>query len=81
MLDELLDIFERDRRKSPERKGGLRGRLATVLGDGRDEPERAPDRSHGERDPGDHRDDDDHYEERRTTHKRKRDRDFFDFGD
>jgi hypothetical protein len=32
MLDEILEIFERDKRKSSHRKGGLRGRLITMLG-------------------------------------------------
>ena len=36
MFDDLLDIFERERRRPGERRGGLRGLLGRVVGDDHD---------------------------------------------
>ena len=32
MLDDILEIFERDKRRSPNASGGLRARLARAIG-------------------------------------------------
>ena len=59
MLDTLLELFERDKKSSTKRSGGLRGRLANALDSERDHDHRYDDRSR-ERD----RDDDDRYRSR-----------------
>ena len=57
MLDTLLELFERDKKSSSnKRSGGLRGRLANVLDGERDDDRRYDDRS---RDRDRDRDDDD----------------------
>jgi hypothetical protein len=74
MLDDLLELFERDRKPGTQSKSGLRGRLSSLLGD--DDRQASPDRdrrSHDERE-----DDDD---DRRSGRKRSHERDFFEFGD
>lgn len=76
MLEDLFDIFERDKRSSSRRPGGLRGRLTTLLGSDGDD-RRSYDR---ERDRSD-RDDDDDDDDRRYAKKGKRERDLFDVGD
>jgi hypothetical protein len=91
MLDDLLDIFERDHKKSSQRTGGLRGRLASMLGDSRagsaaassrnrNDERRERDWDDDDRDRDD-RDDGDRYDDRRSSRKRKREVDLFDFGD
>jgi hypothetical protein len=94
MLEDLFDIFERDRKKPAQRKTGLRGRLATMLGDSREDSysastrdrddqrrERDWDDDDRDRDDRDGRHDDDRYDHRRSSRKRKREFDAFDFGD
>jgi hypothetical protein len=92
MLDEILEIFERDKKKSTHHKGGLRGRLATMLGGETSDAGRyaSPydDRRRHERGWDDDRDDttpdsdDDRYDDRRySSRRKKRDFDPFDFGD
>jgi hypothetical protein len=92
MLEDLFDIFERDKKKTAQRKPGLRGRLATMLGDSgsgsysassrdRDDRRRDWDDDDRDRDERYHRDDDDRYDDRRSGRKRKREFDMFDFGD
>jgi hypothetical protein len=94
MLDELLEIFERDndegdrrdgrgRRAAPARKGGIRGFISRLFGsdgDGDQPPADRADRSYRDRD-----DDDERYgrDERRRSERRDRDDDDdgFDFGD
>lgn len=76
MLDDLFEIFERDKKSGSQAKPGLRGRLSSLLGDddrGRQSSSDRDRRSYDDRDD----DDDDHRSER----KRSRERDFFDFGD
>jgi len=96
MLDELLDLFERDRKPGAARPaGGLRGRLSRLFGGGaaHDDDDRREAESRRYRDDDDdddrraaetrrYRDDDDD-DDRRAAHAggRKRERDFFDFGD
>lgn len=92
MLDEIFEIFERDRNKTAPRKGGLRGRLLTLL-DGDDRQSAQPAASgadrrrresdwRGDRDDTTPDSDDDYYGDHRSSgRRRKRDADFFDFGD
>ncbi len=96
MLDELLEIFERDKKKaSSSSAGGLRGRLARVLDGDRDD-DRSRDRDddrYRSRDRDDdryranHRDDERYRErdhdddDRYSKRKKKREFDFLDFGD
>ncbi len=75
MLDSLLDLFERDKKTSNQRSGGLRGRLASALDGERDDDRRYDERSRDRND--DDRDDDD----RPSNRKKKREFDFLDFGD
>ena len=92
MLDELLEIFERDndegdrrggrgRRAAPARKGRIRGFISRLFGsdgDGEQPTDRA-DRHYRDRD-----DDDEYYarDQRRRSDRRDRDDgDGFDFGD
>jgi hypothetical protein len=81
MLDELLDIFERDKKKtSGKPAGGLRGRLSSMLDGDRDDDRRSSERRYDDRDrtrDDDDRDDDD----RSTKRKKKRELEFLDFGD
>ena len=73
MLDDLLELFERDRTSSTSKpKPGLRGRLASLLGDDDRERHSSSERDHK-------RDDEDG--DRRTGRKRSRDRELFEFGD
>lgn len=94
MLDNLLDIFERDRKTSSQRKSGLRARLVTLLGDSHDDTFSASSRDrHSERRERDwddddrdrddryDRDDDNRYGQHRSSRQRKREFDPFDFGD
>lgn len=76
MLDELLEIFERDKKSGSQSKSGLRGRLSSLLGDDDRARQSSSDR---DRLSYDDRDDDD--DDRRSERKRSRERDFFDFGD
>ncbi len=76
MLDELLEIFERDKKSGSQSKSGLRGRLSSLLGDDDRARQSSSDR---DRRSYDDRDDDD--DDRRSERKRSRERDFFDFGD
>lgn len=78
MLDDLLDLFDRDRKQQPagQKRGGIRGMLDRLRDDDDDrrtynEPQRR--RYH------DDDDDDDRYEDSRRN--RKRERDGFDFFD
>ena len=92
MLDEIFEMFERDRSKSAARKGGLRGRLLTLL-DGDDRQSVQPTASNADRrrresngrdDEDDTTPDSDHDlygDVRPSGRRRKRDADFFDFGD
>jgi hypothetical protein len=80
MFDSLLEIFERDKKSSTKRPGGLRGRLASVLDGERDDDRRADERRYDDRDrerDDDDRDDDD----RPSKRKKKREFDFLDLGD
>lgn len=86
MLDEILELFERDR-KTSRRTGGLRGRLFSLLQGEEDSPRYQQNRSRHGRHESVYRDDDtddetseDVYDNRRTS-GRKGDRDIFDFGD
>ena len=94
MLEDLFDIFERDKKTPAQQKRGLRGRLASMLGDSREDSYSTSSRDRGyerrERDGDDDdrdrydrddRDDDDRYDDRRSSRKRKREFDAFDFGD
>lgn len=76
MLDELLEIFERDKKSGSQSKSGLRGRLSSLLGD----DDRAR-QSSSDRDRRSYHDRDDDDDDRRSERKRSRERDFFDFGD
>lgn len=77
MLDDMLDLFERDKTttSSSSAKSGWRGRLSNLIGDDDRDTRPAPDR---DRRPSDDRDDD---ADRRSGRKRSRDRELFDFGD
>ncbi len=77
MLDDLLELFERDRKTGTQPKSGLRGRLATLLGDDARDSRSSSDRDQRRSDDRDGDDDDD----RRSDRKRSRERDFFEFGD
>ena len=81
MLDTLLELFERDKKtSSTPASGGLRGRLASVLDGERKDDRRYDERRSDDRDRK--RDDDDRDDdERSSTHKKKREFDFLDFGD
>jgi len=83
MLDQLLDLFERDRRSSTPQQSGLRGKLSTLLGGDADESSRTSnrdsDRRHNERSWDDDRDDDD--DDRRSRRSNRREFEPFDFGD
>ena len=87
MLDTLLELFERDKKSSAKRSGGLRGRLASALdgereGDRRYDERRYDDRRSDDRDRQYDRDDDDRYDDDRPANRRKkREFDFLDFGD
>lgn len=73
MLDDLFDLFERDKKSTASSKSGLRGRLSTLLGaDEDDRPSPGRDRRYSD----DRHDDDD----RQRSH-RKRSRALFDFED
>jgi hypothetical protein len=76
MLDDLLELFERDKKSGTPPKSGLRGRLTSLLGNDDRDRHASPDR---DRRSYDDRDDDD--DDRRSGRKRSRERDFFDFGD
>ena len=81
MLDDLLDLFERDKKSTSasSAKPGLRSRLSSLLG-GDDRDDRpAPDRERRRFD--DRHDDDDRDDDRRSTRKHSRERELFDFGD
>ena len=82
MLDQLLDLFERDRRSSTPQQGGLRGKLGSLLGGESYEPEHASQRANDRRRNERARDDDDHDDHDRRPHRSNR-REFepFDFGD
>ena len=77
MLDSLLELFERDKKSSGQRPGGLRGRLASALDGERDDDRRYEDRDRKRDRDDDDRDDDD----RSSGRKKKRELDFLDFGD
>lgn len=77
MFDSLLELFERDKKSSSTRSGGLRGRLATALDGERDDDRRYDDRDRKHDRDDDDRDDDD----RPSQRKKKREFDFLDFGD
>lgn len=79
MLDELLEIFERDKKSGSQSKSGLRGRLSSLLGD--DDRARQSSSDRDRRSYDDRDDDDDDDDDRRSERKRSRERDFFDFGD
>ena len=99
MLDELLDLCERDRKHGTSRpSGGLRGRLGRIFGGGeshdRDDRRYAETRRYRDDDDGDsddrryaetrrYRDDHDEDDDDRRAYagSRKRNREFFDFGD
>ena len=73
MLDELLDVFERDR-KSHERKPrrGLRGLISRLVNDDRDDHDRDRER---------YRDRDDDRHDRRDHRYDRRERERFDIDD
>jgi len=78
MLDDLFDLFERDKKHANQRQTGLRGRLSSMLAGERDES------SGSRRDRAWHDDDDDDRDDDRRSarpHKQKREFDPFDFGD
>jgi hypothetical protein len=82
MLDNLLELFERDKKSSGKRSGGLRGRLASALDGERDDDRRYSERRYDDRDQNDDRDDDDRDDHHRSSkRKKKREFDFLDFGD
>ncbi len=85
MLDQLLELFERDRRSSTAQKGGLRGKLGSLMGGDADESYRTSSRDsdprRSERSWDDDRDDDDDDDGRRTRRSQRRDPEPFDFGD
>ncbi len=78
MLEDLFDLFERDKKHSNQRQTGLRGRLSSMFDGERESSRSAPDRARTW-----HDDDDDRDDSRRSDrpHKKKRDFDLFDFGD
>ena len=81
MLDSLLDLFERDKKSSSARSGGLRSKLANAIDGERDEyrsDTRHYDDRNRKRDDDDDRQDDD---DRPSKRKKKREFDFLDFGD
>ena len=70
MLDEILDLFERDKKKSgAPKQGGVRGLLNRLNGDDDDR------RSYHDQ-PQRH-DDDDSRDDRSKPHKKRREFDFF----
>jgi hypothetical protein len=94
MLDELLEIFERDndegdrrdgrgRRAAPARKGGIRGFISRLFGSDGDVEQPPADRA--DRSYRDRNDDDDEYydsdQRRRSARRDRDDDDGFDFGD
>jgi len=80
MFDSLLELFERDKKSSANRPGGLRGRLATALDGERDDDRRSDERRYDDRKHD--RDDDDRDDDNRPSQrKKKREFDFLDFGD
>ena len=81
MFDQLLELFERDRRSSTSQQGGLRGKLGSLLGGDADESDRSAHRNDN-RQPGERTWDDDAYEDDHRSRRSKR-REFepFDFGD
>ncbi len=77
MLDDLFDLFERDKKHANQRQTGLRGRLSSMLaGAGRIVRVTPGSAWHDD-------DDDDRDDDRRSArpHKQKREFDPFDFGD
>jgi hypothetical protein len=80
MLDNLLEIFERDKKSSTKRSGGLRSRLASALDGERDHDRRADERRYDDRD-RDRDDDDRDDDDRSSKRKKKREFDVLDFGD
>ena len=80
MFDSLLEFFERDKKSSANRPGGLRGRLATALDGERDDDRRHDERRYDDRERK-HDDDDRDDDDRSSTRKKKREMDFLDFGD
>ena len=83
MLDQLLELFERDQRSTTSNKGGLRGKLGSLLGGDADDSYRTSnrdgDRRNRERSWDDDRDDDD--DDRRSRRSNRREFEPFDFGD
>ncbi len=81
MFDQLLEIFERDRRSGASPNGGLRNRVSSLLGIDPDEPHRS---SHRDQDrPRDERALDDDWDHGDDGRRRSNRREFepFDFGD
>jgi hypothetical protein len=70
MLDDLLELFERDQHSTSKSKTGWRGRLSSLLGDDRRERHSSSERTRDD-------EDDDH----RSSRSRTRDRELFEFGD
>jgi hypothetical protein len=75
MLDEIFELFERDKRRASNTGGGLRARLARAIGGHNDDRRRYED-DRPRRDHDDDDDDDDH-----RYDKRRRRREFELFGD
>ena len=72
MLDEILDLFDRDKKKNDAPKqGGVRGLLNRFNGDDDDR------RSYDEQPRRYDDDDDDHRDGRSKPHKKRREFDFF----
>jgi hypothetical protein len=70
MLDDIFELFERDKRRGSHTGGGLRARLARAIGGHDDDRRRDDDQRRESDDDDDHRDD-----------KRRRRREFELFGD
>ncbi|HET9659993.1 MAG TPA: hypothetical protein VFP05_06650 [Thermomicrobiales bacterium] len=70
MLDTLLELFERDKKSSTKRSGGLRGRLASALDGERDDDRRHSERRYDDRDRYGDRDDDRRYDARDRRYDR-----------
>ena len=80
MLDEIFELFDRKKSDKRGRSGGLRGLIGRVFaGDDESRDRRYHDDRRDYRDDRSYRDDDDDDgEDRRSSTKRRRDRDLFD---